>query len=194
MNMDKYLPIGTICTLKNYQKKVMIIGTFSVEYTGTVKMYDYKGCDYPEGLLLSNKTQSFNHSDIESVIYMGYKDEFYEAFNNNITKQNTNVNSNTLEKKGFANNIQFDANGVVVYDPIESTNYKSTVGNVSPSPFKVEKATDINNPFVPIQKETSNIPSNNSKEWSIFKNIQFDENGVVIAAEEYTKEELENKE
>ncbi len=86
MNIDKYLPIGTVCTIKNHQKKVMIVGVFSVEYNGTVKMYDYRGCDYPEGLLLSNKMLSFNHSDIENIVYMGYKDEFYETFNHNITK------------------------------------------------------------------------------------------------------------
>lgn len=194
MNMDKYLPIGTICILKNYQKKVMIVGFFSVEYAGTVKMYDYKGCDYPEGLLLSNKTQSFNHSDIENIVYMGYKDEFYEAFNNNITKQNNKENSNNLEKKSFAANIQFDENGVVVYDPIESTNYKSTVGSVSSSPSKIENVSNVDNPFVPVQKVQPMQPNEDSKSWSIFKNIQFDENGVVIAAEEYTKEELENKE
>ena len=45
-----------------------------------------------------------------------------------------------------------------------------------------------------MQKEVSNPSQENSNEWSIFKNIQFDENGVVISAEEYTKEELSNKE
>ncbi len=194
MNIDKYLPIGTVCTIKNHQKKVMIVGVFSIEYNGTVKMYDYKGCDYPEGLLLSNKIQSFNHSDIENIVYMGYKDEFYETFNHNITKQNQPVDSSSLEKKPFAANIQFDENGVVVYDPIETTNYKSTVGNAIQAPVQMEKANNVSNPFVPVQNVQSTQPNEDSKNWSIFKNIQFDENGVVISAEEYTKEELNNKE
>lgn len=191
MNIEKYLPIGTVCTIKNYQKKVMIVGAFSVEYNGTVKMYDYKGCDYPEGMLLNNKIHSFNHSDIENVLYMGYKDEFYESFNHNITKQNQPENSENLEKKAFSANIQFDENGVVVYSPIETTSYKSTVGNVSSTP---EKVSDVNNPFVPVQNIQPTQTAEDSNNWSIFKSIQFDENGVVISAEEYTKEELDNKE
>ncbi len=193
MNIDKYLPIGTVCTIKNHQKKVMIVGVFSVEYNGTVKMYDYRGCDYPEGLLLSNKMLSFNHSDIENIVYMGYKDEFYETFNHNITKQNQSDNSKKLEEKAFAANIRFDENGVVVYDPIEPTTYKSTVG-VELTPTKVEPVNNVNNPFVPVQNVQSPQVNEDSNNWSIFKNIQFDENGVVISAEEYTKEELNKKE
>ena len=52
--IDKYLPIGTVCTLKGNNKKVMVIGFFSVEYNGNIKMYDYQGCSYPEGILLKN--------------------------------------------------------------------------------------------------------------------------------------------
>lgn len=189
---EKYLPIGTICTVKNHQKKVMIIGVFSIDYSGTVKMYDYKGCDYPEGTLLNNRCYSFNHSDIENIVYMGYKDEFYESFNKNITGQNQKVDENQYKKKPFAANIQFDENGVVVYNPIELPTYKSVVANTS-TPENVE-LKEVDNPFVPTQN-TNTLPSqSDSKEWSIFKNIQFDENGVVISAEEYTKEELENKE
>ena len=192
MNTEKYLPIGTVCTIKNHQKKVMIVGVFSTEYNGTVKMYDYKGCDYPEGLLLSNRLCSFNHVDIENILFMGYKDEFYDSFNKNIIGQNDAKESATYEKKPFANNIRFDANGVVVYDPIEAPTYKSNVTNVSISE-KVDQK-EVNNPFVPVQKEVSNPSQENSNEWSIFKNMPFDEHGVVISAEEYTKEELSNKE
>ncbi len=191
MNTEKYLPIGTICAIKNYQKKVMIVGVFSVEYSGKVKMYDYRGCDYPEGFLLNNKIHSFNHSDIENIIYMGYKDEFYDSFNKNITRQNTEVDSQKFEKKAFSSNIQFDENGVVIYNPIETVSYKSSVA--MPTPEIVERK-DVSNPFVPTQNMSQETVQEDSKEWSIFKSIQFDENGVVISAEEYAPEEIQNKE
>lgn len=190
--MEKYLPIGTICTVKNHQKKVMIIGAFSMDYNGKVRIFDYKGCDYPEGMLLNNKTYSFNHSDIENVVYMGYQDEFYETFNKNITGQNVSKDDSNYEKKEFATNFKFDENGVVIYDPIESPIYKSSVPNIVPKKEEIEE--NINNPFVPVQSAQSQTMEKDSTKWSIFKSIEFDENGVVISAEEYTPEELQNRE
>lgn len=191
MKAEKYLPIGTVCTIKNHQKKVMIVGVFSVEYNGTVKMYDYRGCDYPEGMLLNNKIYSFNHSDIENILYMGYKDEFYDSFNSNITRQNSNLDNKKYEQKPFASNIQFDENGVVIYAPLETTTYKSSVAVPTSQPVERQ---DVSNPFVPIQNVSPEPVQQNSKEWSIFKSIQFDENGVVVSAEEYKPEEIKNKE
>lgn len=189
--MDKYLPIGTICTIQNYQKKVMIVGFFSVEYNGSVKMYDYKGCDYPEGLLSSNKVQSFNATDILEIHHMGYQDEFYESFNTNLTKQNSTENKENYTQKDVFKNIQFDENGVVIYEAVPSPTYKKNVQEV-PSVTQLEES--VANPFTPPQVSEDTFSTDNSKEWSIFKNIQFDENGVVISAEEYTEEELNNKE
>ena len=62
------------------------------------------------------------------------------------------------------------------------------------TPTKVEPVNNVNNPFVPVQNVQSPQVNEDSNNWSIFKNIQFDENGVVISAEEYTKEELNKKE
>ena len=38
---EKYLPIGTICTLKGKNKKVMIVGVYGVEFNGNLKINDY---------------------------------------------------------------------------------------------------------------------------------------------------------
>ena len=57
---EKYLPIGSIVTVKDINKKLMIIGYYSLEYKNSVKLYDYVGCSYPEGMLLKNNTFSFN--------------------------------------------------------------------------------------------------------------------------------------
>ena len=56
---EKYLPIGTVCTVKNNLKKYMIVGYYSIEYLKNMKIYDYIAYPYPEGLLLSDKTLFF---------------------------------------------------------------------------------------------------------------------------------------
>ena len=103
--------------------------------------------------------------------------------------QNLKEGMGPLEKRPVFSNIQFDANGVVIYDASSPTyDSEKEVVNVPP---KVEK---IDNPFVQNMKSTNEVINKNSNEWSIFKNIQFDENGIVISAEEYTPKELNDKE
>ena len=64
---NKYLPIGTIVKLKSIDRLIMIIGYYSMEYQNSVKIFDYVGCSYPEGMLIKNNSYSFNHSDIEKM-------------------------------------------------------------------------------------------------------------------------------
>ena len=40
---DKYLPIGSIVTINNTNKNVMIVGYYAIKYQNVVKMYDYMG-------------------------------------------------------------------------------------------------------------------------------------------------------
>ena len=77
---SKYLPIGSVCTIKGKSRKVMITGYYSIKFNGNLRINDYKGCIYPEGLLISDQTCSFNHSDIEKVDFVGYKNEDQEIF------------------------------------------------------------------------------------------------------------------
>ena len=46
---NQFLPIGSVCTLINNNKKVMIIGYNYSIYNGIIKTIDYIGCTYPEG-------------------------------------------------------------------------------------------------------------------------------------------------
>ncbi len=189
MSEDKYLPIGTVCTIRNAQKPVMITGYFSLEYNGNVKMYDYQGCDYPEGLLLSNKNYSFNHADIIHVDYMGYQNEEYAKLNTNMNRQLSEKNADDYHTEPVFSNIQFDQNGVVIYDPISLPERKTplfTSQNTS------VKESEVDNPFTVKYQEKKETPENDTRNWSIFKDIKFDENGVVVSAEEYTAQELEN--
>jgi len=187
---EKYLPIGTLCTLKGKNKKTLIVGYFGIEYNGgNAIMYDYSGYDYPEGLL-TNKLYSFNHKDIQNIDHLGYINEEYQKFNQILLNQNNNETKENLKTHNFFKNIKFDENGVVIFEELNEefvNNYTQPITNI-----QQETKEEIN--FFTQQNSTpSTIVENadNSKNWSIFKNIKFDENGVIIEEETYTQEELQ---
>lgn len=157
---DKYLPIGTVCTVKGNTNKIMIVGYLPVDYNGNLNVYDYRGCVYPNGLFASSNSISFNHQDIEKIDYIGYVSELHSNLNTNLL--NASVVDTIKEKsKGTSNNrYVFDKNGVIIMD--NSTN-------------EVEKKTEnkeVNNPFaMEYKEEISNENSNRFK---------FDENGIII--------------
>ena len=77
---EKYLPIGSVVTLKDATKKIMVIGYCPVEKEHN-QMYDYSACLYPEGLVDSSKILLFNHDKIEQVYFVGNSDEEYQKIN-----------------------------------------------------------------------------------------------------------------
>lgn len=81
---EKYLPIGTICMLKGGQKRVMITGFCAIPQEDKNKVYDYSGCMYPEGFIVSNQVCLFNHDQIEKIYYLGYEDEEEKEFKNKL--------------------------------------------------------------------------------------------------------------
>ena len=166
---EKFLPIGTVCTTKKSNKKVMIISYFSIEYNNMVTMYDYKGCVYPEGLLLPSQAISFNHDDIVSVDYIGYKNEEFEILNGNLKRKVDTPAVN--DDQAIFNNFQFDENGVVIFDPtvpFENVPVSEVNNDID--------ANSVSNPFQVSQVQQEQVESNDD----IFGNIKFDENGVVI--------------
>jgi len=84
MNIEKYLPIGTVVLLKNAQKRVMIIGFAIQSETGAGEVYDYLGCLYPEGIISSNQNLVFNHDQIDKVFYIGYQDDEWKQLEQKI--------------------------------------------------------------------------------------------------------------
>ena len=73
MTEKKYLPIGTVCKLKNAKRNLMIIGFAVKKQAGddADKVYDYLACIYPIGLFDQNQNFMFNHDDIEEIAHMG---------------------------------------------------------------------------------------------------------------------------
>ena len=79
-NIKKYLPLGTVVTIKNNNFFYMIVG-----YTQKISdnTYDYIVVKYPIGFVDFNTLAFFNHENIEEIIYLGsYNDKM-----NKILKQ-----------------------------------------------------------------------------------------------------------
>ena len=67
-----YYPIGTVVTLKNGNKPIMIYGRRQIQ-ASTNKEWDYVACLYPEGNLGDDYTIFFQHEEVEQLYHMGYK-------------------------------------------------------------------------------------------------------------------------
>ena len=81
----KYLPLGSIVKLKGGTKGIMITGYFVKVESLNNKIFDYKGCPYPEGVVSSEGTALFNNDEIDEVIFEGYKTDESIDFINKIT-------------------------------------------------------------------------------------------------------------
>lgn len=76
--MKELLPIGSVVTLKEGKKKLMIIGRCQKNIE-TNKIYDYAGCLWPEGYLDKGHCYVFDHENIDCLYYIGLQD--LEEFN-----------------------------------------------------------------------------------------------------------------
>jgi len=75
MSKVEYLPLGSIIVVRGGIKKIMIIARgLAVEVQGMVKVFDYAGCLFPEGLM-GDQILQFNHVDIFKVVHKGYTDD-----------------------------------------------------------------------------------------------------------------------
>ncbi|CCY47219.1 putative uncharacterized protein [Firmicutes bacterium CAG:822] len=100
---EKYLPIGTVVTLKDATKKIMIIGYCPVE-NGKNQMYDYSACLYPEGVIDSNKVLLCNHDQIAQIHFVGFESEEQKQNNENLKSLVNNMNN--LKNIKFPENTQ----------------------------------------------------------------------------------------
>ena len=77
MNVGNLFPIGTVVTVKDANKSMMIIGVLP-ENDG--KRYDYIAVLYPEGYLTEKQIYLFNHVDVVKVEYLGHMNAEYQVF------------------------------------------------------------------------------------------------------------------
>lgn len=80
------LPIGTVVTLKEGKKKLMVIGVYT-NNVASGKVYDYLGIPYPEGFINSETMFLFMHEDIETIHFLGFVDSEFQAFRAALTKE-----------------------------------------------------------------------------------------------------------
>ncbi len=83
-DLEKYLPLGTICRLKGSKHKMMITGFCMYEHDEKHTLYDYCGCAYPEGMLSTNEVSLFNQEDLEKVYIIGPSNEEDKKFKVNL--------------------------------------------------------------------------------------------------------------
>ncbi|MBQ1931292.1 MAG: DUF4176 domain-containing protein [Lachnospiraceae bacterium] len=81
MKASNLLPIGSVITVKEANKKMMIIGI--LQKSKDTK-YDYMAVLYPEGYLTQKQIYLFNHEDIEEVHFLGFMGVDYQVFRNNL--------------------------------------------------------------------------------------------------------------
>lgn len=76
MEHPEYLPMGSVCTIKGSEKKLMIINRgVLLPHKGEPKgvdYFDYGACLYPDGLV-GDQVMYFNHDTVEDVCWEGFK-------------------------------------------------------------------------------------------------------------------------
>ena len=75
IELEKYLPVGTVLLLKEGTKRVVITGFCAMGKDHGEVIYDYTGCLYPEGMIDSNKMLMFNHDQIDKIYHLGLIDQ-----------------------------------------------------------------------------------------------------------------------
>lgn len=82
MNKEKVkriYPLGSVITLKDGQKKLMIVGRFQKDNSCGI-IYDYSAVLYPEGMLDASELYMFQAEDIEFTYHVGLQDDEEFAF------------------------------------------------------------------------------------------------------------------
>lgn len=78
--MNTILPIGSVVMLKNGTKPVMIFGYMQKSNMHPDEMADYIGVPYPEGNIHIKAQFGFQMTDIEEVLFEGYRDDSFKPW------------------------------------------------------------------------------------------------------------------
>lgn len=141
---QKYLPLGTVCTLQGAQKSIMITGFCAVN-SEEERVYDYLGVIYPQGTISSDLTLMFDHNQIEKINFMGFSNEEDKAFKSELAEF-ANIDGKSLYTKIINMLKQQESNGVQ-----EQTNIPVMETNIE----------QITTPLVDTSSQMNNTDSNN---------------------------------
>lgn len=75
-----YFPIGTVVILKNSTAATIISGYLAENNNMPGYIWDYSGFLYPIGLRNEEEVYTFDHTQIEQVLAIGYQDGEWFAF------------------------------------------------------------------------------------------------------------------
>lgn len=90
--LEQVLPVGTVVMLKGGMKKLMIMGYQQSATESLIKVYDYIGCEYPEGFIDTEDLVLFDHSDIEHIFALGLQNEEQIAFRKDLENEINRLN------------------------------------------------------------------------------------------------------
>ena len=123
---EKFLPIGTVCRLKNATKYLMITG-FCVKKAEEDKVYDYLGCMYPQGVVSTELNFMFNHEQIEEIAHKGLVNDLEYKFKQELASVLEETNTANKDADAIANmHTQAPA-------PFTSVNNQTPVNNQIPA-------------------------------------------------------------
>lgn len=77
--MNTILPIGSVVKVRNLKKLMMIFGFLQSHGAQPDVCFDYVGVPYPEGNIDLRAHFGFQRSDIEQVLFEGYRTEDFEG-------------------------------------------------------------------------------------------------------------------
>ena len=75
MQVEDYLPIGSVVLVKGTPKTLMIISrAIKAAQGGHEKFFDYGACLYPEGIM-GDQAMYFNNENIEEIVWRGFEND-----------------------------------------------------------------------------------------------------------------------
>lgn len=195
---NKYLPIGSVVKLKNSDNLIMITGYYSVEYESGIIIYEYSGCSYPEGLMVKHKCISFNHEDIENVVFKGYVNDDYLKVNSDLISIDEDIENTDYVEEKFedANNTNdnYNEEDIDSLVGVEFDNLDEVINEKAEQEIEVQEINtelphydfdesgiilNANNDDNEVETLDNNVELNNNQEFSI-PHYEFDENGIII--------------
>ena len=90
--LEQVLPVGTVVMLKEGIKRLMIMGYQQSQTEDLTRVYDYVGCEYPEGFISIDSLIMFDHTDIGHIFSLGLQNEEQVEFRKDLENELIRLN------------------------------------------------------------------------------------------------------